>query len=264
MGATQRRLVMQVARLFPDAVFYKETTQRRVALTFDDVPTPNEPNDESTGLILDAIAAHNRHLAPSELPVRATFFVITSHLNSGDILRRMQAEGHEIANHGIADDTTALQHPEIFSLQMREAHRCLIQHVDQPVRWYRPGRGLYNAKMLEILRRCPGYEKNFALASMLPVDTLQPTSDARFTAWYASQFIFPGSILLLHGGSRARSENTAMALPIILNNLKQQGYQVVTLSQLWDAPETHEPATGLCLPTKLSTEAEGFEPSREG
>lgn len=236
MGSTQRRLVMQVARLFPDAVFYKETDQRVVALTFDDVPTPHEPQDDSTGLILDAIAAHNQALPPGIPPVQATFFVITSHLNGGDILRRMEQEGHEIANHGIADDTTALQHPEIFSLQMREAHRCLTTHTDQPIRWYRPGRGLYNQAMLETLRCFPGYERNFALASMLPVDTLKPTSDARFTAWYASQFIFPGSILLMHGGSRARSENTAAALSALLQNLQEQNYQATTLSQLWDLP----------------------------
>jgi peptidoglycan/xylan/chitin deacetylase (PgdA/CDA1 family) len=79
-----------------------------------------------------------------------------------------------------------------------------------------------------------GYEPRFALASMLPVDTFQPTNDPTFTAWYVSQFIFPGSILLLHGGSVARSDNTALALGRILKQLKALNYRVVTLSELWD------------------------------
>ena len=234
MGSTQQRLVMQVAKIFPDAVFYRETEQRVVSLTIDDIPTPGEPDDASTQRILDAIAAFNQTLALENTPVRATFFVITSHLNSSDILKRIQTEGHEVGNHGIADDTHTLYHPEIFNLQMREAHKHLSIYTNQPIRWYRPGRGLYNAKMVEVLRQFPGYEPRFALASMLPIDTFQPTSDTRFTAWYASQFIFPGSILLLHGGSVSRSENTAAALPAILKILYERGYQVVTLSQLWE------------------------------
>jgi len=80
----------------------------------------------------------------------------------------------------------------------------------------------------------PGYEPRFALASMLPVDTFKPTDDALFTAWYVTQHIFPGAILVLHGGAAERCQQTAKALTLILNELKQRGYRTVTLSELWD------------------------------
>ncbi len=234
----QQQLVIQLAKRFPDAIFYKETTERIVALTIDDVPTPNDPDDASTRCILSAIATHNQAIDEAGDRVRATFFIITSHLASGStILSDIVAAGHEIGNHGIADDNTALQHPEIFSLQLRASHQRLMQDCSQPPRWYRPGRGLYTPAMVQSLRQMDGYEPRFALASMIPIDTFTPTNNPEFTVRYVSQFIFPGAILLLHGGSIANCQNTAAALTRILSLLKRQHYRVVTLSQLWDHVE---------------------------
>lgn len=58
----------------------------RVALTFDDGPTPG-----GTDCVLDVLA---------EMKVRATFFVIGKNVERHpDLLRRIDAEGHLIANH---------------------------------------------------------------------------------------------------------------------------------------------------------------------
>lgn len=231
----QQQLVIKLAKRFPDAIFYKETTERVVALTIDDVPTPNDPGDASTRCILEAIATHNRAVDEAGDRVRATFFIITSHLAQGSpILTDIVAAGHEIGNHGIADDNTALQHPEIFSLQLRASHQRLLEDCSQPLRWYRPGRGLYNQTMVQSLRQMASYEPRFALASMIPIDTFTPTNNPDFTVRYVSQFIFPGSILLLHGGSIGNCQNTTAALIRILSLLKSQNYRVVTLSELWD------------------------------
>ncbi|MEJ2886952.1 polysaccharide deacetylase family protein [Actinomycetospora aeridis] len=59
----------------------------RVALTFDDGPSP-----QLTPYILDVLAAKR---------VRATFFLQGNHsADHPDIVRRVQAEGHVVANHG--------------------------------------------------------------------------------------------------------------------------------------------------------------------
>lgn len=184
MQTPQQQLVTHLARLFPEAVFSKETSEKVVALTIDDVPTPNEANDESTQLILDAIAAHNQTIESSNDYVRATFFIITDHLfDRTTLLDRMVEQGHEIGNHGIADQTTALLRPEIFAEQLNAAHRYIAAMLHQPLRWYRPGRGLYNKAMLHCLQQMSEYVPRFALASMLPVDTFKPTDDSVFTAW---------------------------------------------------------------------------------
>lgn len=235
MTILQKALLAQVARTFPDAVFYKETTEPIVALTIDDIPTPNEPDDRSTHLILDAIATHNQSLSPNQERVRATFFVISSHLcQETQLLQTILAQGHEIGNHGLEDVLVAAQHPEQFKEHLEQAHHCLSRLCGKPMRWYRPGRAFYNQSMLNILKQTPEYEPRFALGSMIPLDTNSWSEQPQFTAWYMSQFIFPGSILVLHGGTVARSANTAIALKILLKTLTEQNYRVVTLSELWE------------------------------
>lgn len=228
------KLVALVAKIFPDAVFYKPTTEKVVALTIDDIPTPNEPDDRSTQLILDAIEEFNRKSQSPQQKIRATFFAIASHLTENStIIEKILQQGHEIGNHGLRDETAAFLSKTKFAKQLEITDTKLSQLSQQPIQWYRPGRGLYNRGMLQILHQNPKYQPKFALASMIPIDTFSLTSNPKFTAWYVSQFIFPGAILLLHGGSRQRSENTAIALKIILANLKKQNYRTVTLS---DAP----------------------------
>lgn len=236
MTILQQALLTQVARTFPDAVFYKETTQRIVALTIDDIPTPNETDDRSTHLILDAIATHNQSISNPLGRVRATFFVISNHLcQETQLLQTILAQGHEIGNHGLEDVLVAAQYPEQFQQHLEQAHDCISGFCSKPLRWYRPGRAFYNPKMLEILKQTPEYEPYFALGSMIPLDTNSWSEHPQFTAWYTSQFIFPGSILVLHGGTVTRSQNTAIALKSILKTLTEQNYRVVTLSELWDS-----------------------------
>ncbi|HEY9845174.1 MAG TPA: polysaccharide deacetylase family protein [Candidatus Caenarcaniphilales bacterium] len=233
--APQQWLVAAVAQVFQDAIFFKKTTERVVALTIDDGPNPDESDACSVPMILDAIAQHNRQLEVSEARVRATFFILTSHLGKNTtLIKQMLQQGHEIGNHGVVDESHASLTPKEFEQQLRQAHERLSQCSNQRIRWYRPGHGLYNREMLNILRRMDGYEPRFALASMIPLDTRQPTNSPRFTACYASQFVFPGSILVLHDGTLLRAQQTQAALKVILAHIRQRGYRVVTLSELWD------------------------------
>lgn len=232
MAPPQRQLLSQVARLFPDALFYAPIEEKVVALSIDDIPTPGDRGDRSTRLILQALADYNH---TTDHPVRATFFVITDHLTPGStILQDILAEGHEIANHGTTDTTPAILQPVEFERHFQEAHDIITNLIQQPIRWYRPGRGLYNRSMLEQMRLSPGYESLMALASMIPFDTYRTLDDPALTTWYLSRFIFPGAIFVMHGGSEERCRQTARALPALLHLLDDQGYRVVTLSELYD------------------------------
>jgi peptidoglycan/xylan/chitin deacetylase (PgdA/CDA1 family) len=124
----------------------------------------------------------------------------------------------------------------LFEQQLIASDRRIRSFTDQPIRWYRPGRGLFNSGMEDALGRMEGYEPRFALASMLPVDTFKPADDPRFTAWYVRQHIFPGAILVVHGGSMEKARHVAEALPSILDDLARRGYRLVSISNLWDGP----------------------------
>lgn len=226
-------LLTQVARMFPEALFYAPIRQKLIALTIDDIPTPGDWDDASTRLILSSLDYYNRTAIH---PVQATFFVITDHLSpNSTILADILSAGHEIANHGTTDMTPAMLEPAEFERHFREAHDLITQTTQQPIRWYRPGRGLYNRHMVEHLKLAPGYESVVALASMIPFDTIQPLSTANLNTWYLSRFIFPGAIFVMHGGSMERCLQTSQALPSLLRLMEQQGYRVVTLSELYDS-----------------------------
>jgi peptidoglycan/xylan/chitin deacetylase (PgdA/CDA1 family) len=239
MNNLPQKAIANLAWAFPEAVFYKATQAPWVALTIDDVPIPGESAPCSTRWILDAIAEHNQSLSDPTENVCATFFIIGNHLNRDyDLLRDMVAQGHELANHGLVDTWPALQSRLAFEAHFHHTHDRLIEQVpDSPIRWYRPGRAFYTPYMHEVIRQAPGYEPYFALASMLPLDTITATADPKFTASYVAQHVFPGAILLLHGGSVERSKNTAQALRLILPKLRSQGYRVTTLSDLWHTVE---------------------------
>lgn len=225
-------LVNIISQQFPHGLFYQQTTQPVVALTIDDV------GDASTQQIIDVIAAHNQQSTKVTPPVNATFFITTHHLqNNPNLLERLIQSNHEIGNHGIYDRTHAALTPEAFKAEIQQAHNILTRQNQTVVKWFRPGRGRYNQTMIQTLSeiaKTAGYYPQFALASMIPLDTLKFTNNPQFTARYVSQFIFPGAILVLHGGSSTRTHQTVIALKNILSYCDRHHYRVVSLSELYE------------------------------
>ena len=225
-------LVKRIAKIFPYGVFFKPTTEPVIALTIDDV------GDDSTQEILEAIADYNQNKNKLKNPVKATFFITTHQLQQNSkILDQILAQDHELGNHGVYDRTHANLKPAELEQEILEAHQQLTQYTGAQIKWFRPGRGRYNQTMVKILSKMvenAGYYPQFALASMIPLDTYRMTNHPKFTAQYATQFIFPGSILVLHGGSPQRAHQTAMALPSILSYCEQNHYRVVSLTELFE------------------------------
>ncbi|MEM8723225.1 MAG: polysaccharide deacetylase family protein [Cyanobacteria bacterium P01_G01_bin.39] len=238
MKSLSQELVNGVSQFFPDAIFYHQTTEKVVALTIDDAPCPQDQEDYGTRLILQAIAKHNQQYSYLQ-PAKATFFIISSHLRpNSSIISEIMAYGHEIANHGVIDETHALLTPKRFELQLKQAHEQLLELTGkESIRWYRPGRGFYNQTMLKAiadLTAKENYDLKLVLASMIPFDTFEITNHPWLTAMYTKQMIFPGAILVFHANSIQVANNTAIALEIILEDLRQRGYRIVTVSELLD------------------------------
>lgn len=235
MKNLSQELVNSVAQLFPDAIFHHQTTEKIVALTIDDAPCLLDRGDYGTKLILEAIAQHNQQYSYLE-PARATFFIISSHLNpDSQIIAEIMTQGHEIANHGVIDETHAWLTPQQFEQQLKEAHDQLLELTGKEVRWYRPGRGFYNQTMVQAIANLTAkenYDLKLVLASMIPFDTFELTNQPWLTAMYTKQMVFPGAILVFHANSLKVAKNTAIALKLILKDLRARGYRIVTVSEL--------------------------------
>jgi len=105
------------------------SSRSHVALTFDD-----GPDRTSTPQFLDLLARHD---------VRATFFVLgRDAVEAPDLLRRMVAEGHELAVHGWTHRCAALVGPTVLRQQLRLTKDVVEDLTESRVRWYRPPYGV--------------------------------------------------------------------------------------------------------------------------
>ena len=204
-------LLTRLRRRSPEVLYSVETEEPVVALTIDDGPDAN-----SSPMILDIL---------EEYQARATFFLITERIPGNEIVvQRMIAEGHELGNHLTEDEPSINLSPKEFELELLEADEALSQFMD--VQWMRPGSGWYNEDMLNTMKK-HGYQS--ALGSVYPYDP--QLGFAWFSANYVLWKVKPGAVIVLHDYD-TRGQRTAKALEIILPELEQRGYHVVTLSEL--------------------------------
>jgi peptidoglycan/xylan/chitin deacetylase (PgdA/CDA1 family) len=182
-----------------------------VALTIDDGPDP-----ATTPAILDVLEQNGAH---------ATFFIITSRVaGNEDLLRRMVAEGHELGNHMFRDEPSIELSSEEFERQIRLSHEVLSEFA--AIRWFRPGSGRYDARMLDAIER-RGYR--CALGSAYPFDP-----QIRWS-WFSRRFILStvqeGSVVILHDWD-SKGRRTAKTLAKLLPALRERGFRIVTLTEL--------------------------------
>ncbi len=207
-----RAVLDELARRNPEVLYFVETDERIVALTIDDGPHPI-----TTQSILSVLGRHS---------AKATFFLLGDRLKGNDqMLHRIRADGHEVGNHLKSDTPSILLDAKSFERQLMEVDRMLFDSPP-PVRWFRPGSGWFDSEMLAQLRannyRC-------CLGSIYPHDTLMK-SESLISKFILSR-VFPGGIIVLHGGSIDRLR-TARVLDKVLPELQKRGYEIVTVSEL--------------------------------
>jgi peptidoglycan-N-acetylglucosamine deacetylase len=206
-----RWLVPMIAARSPRCLYAVRTTERVVALTFDDGPDPVH-----TPAILRLLRDHD---------ARATFFFISGNVpGSESVVGDVVAQGHELGNHLTRDEPSIRFSPGSFIEAMREANIVLSRFA--PVRWVRPGSAWYNQSMLDAIEH-EGYR--CALGSVYPYDPHVPS--VRIVAAYIVTNARPGAVIVLHEGG-ARGARTVAVLGRVLPALRSRGYRVVTLSEL--------------------------------
>lgn len=191
------------------------TTEKVIALTFDDGPNP-----EATPRILDALR---------EKDVKATFFILGSHAESWpEIVRRISTEGHQVGNHGYFHRKLHFKRPFYVKRDIELGRRAIERAGGERPRWFRAPHGFRSPWVNPIARSMGEQIAGWTLGVW---DTDKPGVDEIIKR--TVEGTRPGSIILLHDGDgydpEADRTQTAAAVPIIIDRLRDAGYRFVTL-----------------------------------
>lgn len=198
---------------------------RSVHLTFDDGPNPYCTPD-----ILDVLAEYR---APATFCVLGTYAA-----NEPSLIRRMIAEGHEVANHTMTHPDLSSCEPDEVQYQILAASRAIRCACPQAaVRRVRAPYGIWTEEVLALSAKA---QLAALYWSVDPRDWSCPGVDAIVDAVLAS--VRPGAIVLLHDGcppdelgrgihAGLRSQ-TLKALSQLIPALRERGFAISPLPQL--------------------------------
>lgn len=179
--------------------------EKLVALTFDD-----GPKRATTERLLDALQARG---------VPATFFLIGEQLEGNeDLVRRMQAEGHQVGSHTWSHtDLSALSSWEAGQ-ELAKTQAALEEILGPGYYWLRPPYGR--------LQENSALETPIIIWSVDPRDWESRDTDA--VTEHVLCHVQPGDILLLHD----IYDSSVDAAIRIVDALRAQGYRFVTVEEL--------------------------------
>lgn len=198
---------------------------KQVALTFDDGPDP-----KFTPQILNVLKAKG---------AKATFFLIGMQAEKyPGLAQRIYREGHEIGNHTWTHpDISSLSKP-YMGLELNLTERFFASKIGAKPLLFRPPYSIDQepdtadeVRPLEVAQKM-GY---ITIGDKIdPNDWKQnPHRSAEQITHSMLAQLGRGNIILLHDGGGDRTE-TVRALPMIIDALRERGYQIVPVSKLLD------------------------------
>ncbi|MEX0138437.1 glycosyltransferase [Bacillus nitratireducens] len=201
---------------------YGKPKGKQVALTFDDGPDP-----KYTPEILDIL---------KEYKIKAAFFVLgeNAQLNPS-IVKRIYDEGHEIGNHTFKHPNVADTSLLRTKVELNTTQRLIQEITGHSTVLFRPP---YEAdanpdssnEILPILR---AQNMNYTMVAeeVDPEDWATPSTNELVKRTLNPIYKGEGNVILLHdaGGNRT---HTVEALPMIIKDLKKNGYRFVTIADL--------------------------------
>ena len=181
----------------------------KVALTFDDGPDP-----VITEKIVDTLA---------EYRVKATFFFEGWRaISYSDVAKKVVKAGHDIGNHGYSHKDLKELDLEEARQEIRKAQNAIKSSTGILPKWFRPPYGSYNDDIRAIAKE---EGASIVLWNLTPDDWKNP-GEAIIRKRVTSS-VKDGSIVLLHV-----REQTLSALPRLIQELTDMGYELVGLSEI--------------------------------
>lgn len=179
-----------------------------IALTFDDGPLPGY-----TDGILEIL---------DQLDAMATFFVVGRMVNNyPDLLLAIMEQGHELAGHSYSHSRLTELGSESLARDFAKTNSALRDLTGREPAYYRPPYGMHNQRVRAAA------EAPTIMWSIDPQDWRRTTTAAQMVR-YVLDRAHPGAIVLFHD----QMTKTAKALPEIIEGLRGEGYELVTVAEI--------------------------------
>ncbi len=191
-----------------------------IALTFDDGPDPSV-----TPAVLDILR---------ERGIKATFFMVGSHVEAHpEIARRITEEDHEVGNHTYNHRNLLPLSVAATDLEFLKAQEVIEAVTGVKPRLFRPPRGLYSKRVLELARE---HRVTIALWTRSSRDWLELKPEEMVRGLVGT--VRGGDVLLFHDGGNLITStggwrhNVVEGLPVVIDELTGRGFRFVTVSEL--------------------------------
>lgn len=195
-----------------------------VALSFDD-----GPNSVMTELVLDKLKKHH---------VPGTFFVIGKLVTdeTAPTLKRMVEMGCEINNHSWEYESMDHMNEEQVKKSISRTNEAVEKYTGQTPKFFR-------APNLAVSSNLYQYVDMPFICGVVAKDWQGCNTDAKMRAQNVLDGVSDGAIILMHD-VQPYPHPTPEALDILIPALKKQGYEFVTVSELFKrkgiTPELHQ------------------------
>ncbi|MDR1066993.1 MAG: polysaccharide deacetylase family protein [Clostridiales bacterium] len=193
-------------------IYSVETDEKKIALSFD-AAWGADDTDELLKIL-------------DEYKAKATFFVCGYWAEDfPEDVKKLAAAGHEIANHGDTHAHVAKLSLEQNKEEIMGAHEKVKDLLGINMVLFRPPFGEYNDTVIEAAEQAGYYATQWSVDSL---DWMNKGVTAEISQVLNHKNLGPGAILLFHNNA----DYTPQALPFILQRLTDDGYAIVTVSDL--------------------------------
>ncbi|MCF6465647.1 polysaccharide deacetylase family protein [Clostridium sp. Cult2] len=211
-------LISTLSNNYGKIVNHGPKEEKVIALTFDDGPHPIYTDE-----ILDVL---------KEYDVKATFFVLGKFAELyPDIIKRQSREGHEIGNHTYSHVDPKKVSKEKLLDEYERTQNIVTNLTNKEPKLFRPPYGSFNSNTLDVM------EMNDTIIVLWSAyqdskDWSNPKVEKIINTTLSN--VKNGDIILFHDYVYYDKSNTIEALKKILPELKNRGYNFLTISELID------------------------------
>lgn len=205
-------------------IYSVSTDEKKISISFDAAW-----GAEDFPKIMEVLEKHN---------VKTTFFMTGEWVEKyPECVKMLVEKGHDLGNHSASHPDMTTLSKEAQREQILKVHKAVKTLTGYEMELFRPPYGAYNN---EVIRTC--YEVGY-FPIQWDVDSLDwkdLSAGEIINKVCNHKALDNGSIILCHNGAK----HTAEALDEMLTNLKNQGYEIVPISELIYRENFHMDVTG--------------------